>query len=77
MNFCWVTLPVKDLESSLAFYNGVLGIPINRKHSGNGIEMAMLGEENQPKIELISMSDNQHKTLHSDISIGRAVESLD
>lgn len=77
MNFCWVTLPVKDLESSLAFYNGVLGIPIKSKQSGNGIEMAMLGEENQAKIELISMSDNQHKALHSDISIGIAVESMD
>ncbi len=77
MNFCWVTLPVKDLEASLAFYNGILGLQIYSKHSGNGIEMAMLGEENQPKIELIYMSDKQDKTFHSDISVGIAVESLD
>lgn len=37
----------------------------------------MLGEENQPKIELINTPDNQHKTLHSDISVGIAVESID
>lgn len=77
MNFCWVTLPVKDLDASLAFYNDVLGLPIHSKHSGNGIKMAMLGEENQSKIELISMPENQNKTLHSDISIGIAVESMD
>ena len=70
MKFCWVTLPVKNLEASLAFYNGVLGLPIDSKHTGNGIEMAMLGEENQPKIELIYMPGNQHKTLYSDISVG-------
>ena len=77
MNFCWVTLPVKDLETSLAFYNGVLGLPIHSKHSANGIEMAMLGEENQPKIELINTTDNQHKTLHSHISVGIAVDSIE
>jgi len=54
MQFCWVTLPVKNLKTSLAFYNGVLGLPINSKHCANGIEMAMLGEENHPKIELIN-----------------------
>lgn len=77
MKFCWVTLPVKDLEASLAFYHGVMGLPINSKHSGHGMEMAMLGEEDQPKIELICMSDDQEKDLHSDISVGIAVVSID
>ncbi len=39
--------------------------------------MVMLGEENQPKIELIALPVNQDKTLHSDISVGIAVESID
>jgi lactoylglutathione lyase len=77
MNFCWVTLPVSDLETSLAFYHNVLGLPIDSKHSGNGIEMAMLGRKNQPKIELICMPNSKDKTLHSDISIGIAVESME
>lgn len=77
MNFCWVTLPVKNLEVSLAFYNGLLGLPINSRYTGNGVDMAMLGEEGQPKIELIFMPDNTNKTLQSDISVGIEVESLE
>lgn len=77
MNFCWITLPVKSLEASLAFYHGLLELPINSKHSGPGMEMVMLGEENHPKIELIYTSANQNRSLHSDISIGIAVESMD
>jgi lactoylglutathione lyase len=77
MNFCWITLQVKNLEASLAFYHGVLGLPIDSKHGGNGMEMAMLGEENQPKIELIHMAGNDEKTFSSDISVGIAVESME
>ncbi|WP_164997184.1 VOC family protein [Clostridium minihomine] len=36
MNFSWVTLPVKNLEAALVFYYGVLGLPIDGKHGGNG-----------------------------------------
>lgn len=77
MNFCWVTLPVKNFEASLAFYHDFLGLPINSKHKEPGMEMVMLGEENQPKIELIYISANENKSLHSNISVGIAVESLD
>ncbi len=42
MEFCWVTLPVKDLEESLAFYQGILGLPIDSRFNGDGIDLAML-----------------------------------
>ncbi len=77
MNFCWVTLQVMNLEEALSFYNGVLGLQVISRHSGNGIEMAMLGEENQAKIELLQNTVSEKKVLHSDISIGIAVESLE
>lgn len=77
MNFCWVTLPVGNFEEALSFYNGVLGLPIISRHSGNGIEMAMLGDENQPKIELLQNTANEKKVFYSDISIGLAVDSLE
>jgi len=30
MNFCWVTINVKDMEKSLHFYQGIIGLDINR-----------------------------------------------
>ncbi len=77
MYFCWVTLPVKDFKKSLDFYNGILGLPIHSKHEGEGMEMAMLGEENKPKIELIELSDSPPKNFSSDITVGIATESMD
>ncbi len=77
MNFCWVTLHVKNLEDSLSFYHGILGMPVCSRHSGNGVEIAMLGEENQPKVELLQSGDDGDKAFHSDISVGIAVESLE
>ena len=77
MNFCWATLHVRDFEKSLAFYNGVLGLPIASQHGGNGMKIAMLGEKDQAKIELLQGPDAPEAPLHSDISIGIAVESLD
>lgn len=77
MHFCWVTLPVKDFKKSVDFYHGVLGLPIQSKHTGEGMEMAMLGEEDQPKIELISFAGNESKAFASAITVGIAVDSMD
>ncbi len=77
MEFCWTTLPVKDLEESLAFYQGILGLPIDSRFTDDGIDMVMLGEKDRPKIELISLAHEKDKVHSSDISIGFAVESLD
>ncbi len=77
MNFCWVTLAVKDFKKSLDFYHGVLGLPIASKIEGNGMEMVMLGQENQPKIEIIYFEGNETKEFSSDISVGITVETLE
>lgn len=76
MNFCWVTLKVSNLDNSLKFYNEILGLPINSRHSGNGIELAMLGEESQPKIELIANANTGNINPGSSISVGILVDSL-
>ncbi len=76
MNFCWVTLKVSYLEDSLKFYHGLLGLPINSRHGGNGIELAMLGEEGQPKIELLS-SNTGNVNAGTSISVGIQVDSLE
>ncbi len=77
MKLCWVTLLVKDLEKSLSFYHGILGLPIDSQIKGDGMEMAMLGEKDQPKIELISFAHEKDKLYSSDISVGLEVESLE
>lgn len=76
MSFCWVTLPVKNFEQSLTFYHDILGLPVVSSHSHVGMKMAMLGEEHQPKVELLYQEYNQKEKMYSDISIGIQVKSL-
>jgi len=77
MNFCWVTLHVENFEESLAFYHEVLKLPISSMHSGGGVEMVMLGEEGQPKVELLSSGNGESVQGQSGISVGIAVDSLE
>ena len=77
MHFCWVTLPVSDLNASISFYHGVLGLPIDSRHSAPGVEMVMLGQKDRPKIELICTPQSQGKAMASDMTVGIAVESMD
>ena len=74
--FCWVTLNVLDIERSVAFYNGLLGLPISSKSISDDTSLAMLGADDTPKVEVIS-----HKGLTIDnpgngVSVGFEVDSL-
>lgn len=75
MEFSWITLNVKDFEKSLKFYNEFLGLPIAQRISGGGMEMAMLGEKDKPKIEIINHGEGASISCRG-ISIGLQVESL-
>ena len=73
MKFIHVTLFVKDLEKSLSFYHGVLGLPIVRRIPGpNG--PVFLGNEGEPQVELIG---GQQEPTFSGFAVGFAVDSLD
>ncbi|WP_172254973.1 VOC family protein [Saccharibacillus deserti] len=72
----WITLRVRDLEASIAFYNGVLGLPIHRRFESRGRQIAMLGTQEQPKIELIQ-GGGVTVEPGSGLSVGFEVESLD
>ncbi|WP_019911982.1 VOC family protein [Paenibacillus sp. HW567] len=76
VNLNWITLRVRDLEASLNFYHSILGLPIDRRFESRGRQIAMLGTEGQPKIELIQGSDQILKP-ECGVSIGFEVESLD
>ena len=53
MNFCWVTLHVNNFDESLQFYHEIFGLPIDSRHDGDGIKIAMLGESEKPKVEIL------------------------
>lgn len=45
MKFCWTTLHVKSIDASIAFYNGLVGLPVKQRMSPRpGVELAFLGD---------------------------------
>ena len=77
MNFCWVTINVKDMAESLRFYTEVLGLKLNRRQRGGPrTELAFLGLGGT-EVELIRNEDRNDFTYGKDISIGFAVDSVD
>ncbi|MGC9330390.1 MAG: VOC family protein [Bacteroidales bacterium] len=53
MKFCWSTLRVKDMETSINFYKEIIGLSVsNRFKAGLGVEIAFLGD-GETKIELM------------------------
>lgn len=75
MELCWITLHVSDMERSLTFYNGVLGLPVTRRFSpAPGTEIAMLGEG--VLVELVCGGKNRTQR-DAGFSIGMLVDALD
>ena len=73
MKFYHVTLRVKDLEKSLAFYQGVLGLPILRR-SPAARGPVFLGEKGQPTVELVGETE---APSFAGFSVGFEVDSLE
>lgn len=72
----WLTLRVNSLEVSLHFYHTLLGLPIHRQFESRGKQIAMLGIEGQPKIELIQGNDSP-LLPECGVSVGFEVKSLE
>jgi len=77
MNLCWITIRVNDIKASLHFYHEILGLKIATRHEGSGMDMIMLGEGAEPKIELLYLGNQPPATIGSGVSIGLQVPSLD
>ena len=78
MEFCWVTINVKNMAESLSFYQEIVGLKVNRKMNPvPEIEIAFLGTEtSETEIELIKNKNTA--SAHCDgVSLGFTVESLD
>lgn len=77
MKFMWTTFFVKDLEKSMYFYTELLGLPVNGKFGGEGHQIVMLGEEKEPKVELIYNSGTEISGVGVGVSVGLAFANLD
>lgn len=77
LSFCWCTIHVGDLEKSLAFYTGIVGLTVDRRFSaGPGTDIAFLGE-GAAKVELICVKGHKPEARPEGISLGFRVENLD
>ena len=76
MEFKWVTLHVKDMKISLAFYQVIVGLSISDHIMTPEMEIYFLGE-NETKLELICSNNNSQIILGTALSIGFGVENLD
>lgn len=77
MKFCWVTLGVKDMEESVAFYRDVVGLPLGKRFTtGDGIEICFLGE-GETRVELVCGANHKVAADPEGISLGFEVKSVD
>lgn len=77
MSFCWTTIYVKDMNESLEFYEGVVGLKLNQKFgAGPDMEIAFLGE-GETQVELIYDKKNNDISFGENISLGFKVNSVD
>ena len=77
MKFTVATVYVKNMDESLAFYQDVLGIKLqSRRQGGPGSELAFLGEEGQPQIELVYSADRAD-TGYAGFSLGFSVDNME
>jgi lactoylglutathione lyase len=74
VRFLWCTIYVRDIEASIQFYNEVAGLPVTRRFSEPGAELAFLGEDDT-KLELIEGKLEPH--TGGGVSIGIRVDDLE
>jgi lactoylglutathione lyase len=73
--FKLATIEVSDMEKSLAFYQGIIGVPLlHRAKNPHGYELAFLGEDGKPQLELIAKGTPVVNSPESGFSIGFDVD---
>jgi len=70
MKFNWTTIWVMDMDTSLKFYQKIVGLPLQRRYvTRPGMEIAFLGSE-ETALELICDQNKEKIDVGSDVSIG-------
>ena len=72
MRISWITIHVKDLETSRQFYEGTLGLQKTREFSPEpGMTIVFYATEGEMQIELIANAGSvQNRAAKSNVSIG-------
>ena len=77
MDFCWVTIYVKDMAKSLKFYQKIIGLNIKREMNPTSeMQIVFLGS-GKTEIELIYNANHTNLSYGEDISLGFTVDSVD
>lgn len=72
------TLNVENLDRSIEFYSGVLGLPVISRFPGLGkLEIAMLGEDGHAHLELIGSGRPAQEHAGSGVTVGFLVEDAE
>ncbi len=75
--FTWVTLRVSDIDKSLTFYRDILGMPMSEDASHDAMQIAMMGTDNGPRIELLSKGSEVIDNPGQGVTYGLSVENVD
>ncbi len=76
MKFCWATITVRNMEESLSFYSGILGLSLERRMKPSpDMELAFLGS-GETKVELLRDAKAPFPAAGEAVSLGFEVESL-
>lgn len=76
MTINWTTLHVKDMDKSLAFYNGLLGLPVAERFGPPEHQIAMLGPETGTKLELLCGGAPIDGPLGQGVSMGFTPDNM-
>lgn len=74
MRFLWCTIYVKDIDASLRFYQDIVGLPVTRRFSEPGAELAFLCD-GDTKLEIIQGKGEPYSVRG--VSIGFLVNNLE
>jgi lactoylglutathione lyase len=77
MKFLWVTINVKNMEESIAFYSDLLGLKMTKRFpAGPGVEIAFMGNgaDGETLVELLA--DSSAANHGESVAIGFAVNSV-
>lgn len=77
MKLKWITLEVKNLDESVNFYSNTLKMPVCSIFESGVHKIAMLGDKDGTKIELIEQVDRMAKNFGEGVSVGVEVADLD
>ncbi len=76
MKFSLVTINVTDMNACVDFFQNLIGMKLQKRYPIPVGELAFLGEEDQPQIELVASSHNPGKGF-AGFSVGFETQDME